>query len=75
MRVNRIREYCADNEYDVTNSFPVLKQMQEILLSWVWLTSAQHQLFYCATPKCGSTLWKSYLMEDMRLTWDVDTHV
>lgn len=75
MRVNRIREYCADNEYDVTSSFPSFKRLESTLLTWIWLTSPRHQLYYCATPKCGSTTWKSFIMEDMRITWEVDTHL
>lgn len=75
VRVNRIREYCANHEFEVTSSFPKYERLEEVMLTWIWLTSSQHQLYYCATPKCGSTTWKSFIMEDMRLTWNVDTHL
>lgn len=72
-RASDLREYCGSHKERVTAVEPQYER--NALLQWVWMTSHRHRLFYCATPKCGSTTWKSYILEDLNITWTVDTHV
>ncbi|XP_067950900.1 carbohydrate sulfotransferase 10-like [Watersipora subatra] len=73
-RVNKLREFCADFKHDLTKGFPKYDRLEDVLPSWNWITSPHHQLFYCATPKCASTTWKTYLMNDLKINWTIDTH-
>jgi len=71
-RVARVRKYCDKEKTEVVKHYPHYKTSMP---DWVWMKSDHHQLFYCAVPKCGSTTWKSYLMEDMGMDWTgIDTH-
>lgn len=73
-RVLHMRNYCKENEQMILAQNPNYDLTGHKLTTWIWILSKHHDLFYCATPKCGSTTWKSYLMEDLRIDWKVDTH-
>jgi len=73
-RVKKVRKYCLDFEEFVMETYPDYNQLSHRMTDWIWMTSPRHHLFYCATTKCGSTTWKSYLMEDLKINWHVDTH-
>ena len=73
-RVKHIRAYCKDHGTAVLSQNPDYDRTGQRLTNWIWMVSNHHKLFYCATPKCGSTTWKSYLMEDLGIDWKIDTH-
>ena len=73
-RVKHIRAYCNEHKEAILSQNPDYGRTGRRLTNWIWMISNHHNLFYCATPKCGSTTWKSYLMEDLRIDWKVDTH-
>lgn len=75
IRVQRLRQYCQEHWNDVVKDYPYKKYRTEGFDKWLWIRSEHHKLFYCATPKCGSTTWKSYLMEDLGINWSIDTHM
>ena len=72
--VKRIRDYCTmsdNNTIGYSN-----KQLRKLgLPGWVWMASKNHNLFYCAAPKCSSTTWKTYLMDDIGKPWAGNPHV
>ena len=72
-RTKAVREYCSNHKTSMIAEYPDYSKSYG-LLNWVWMRSKIHRLFYCATPKCGSTTWKSYLMEDSNISWTIDTH-
>ncbi|XP_067947150.1 carbohydrate sulfotransferase 11-like [Watersipora subatra] len=72
-RVTMVRNHCDAHKKEMMAEYPDYDHSSG-LLTWVWMTSQNHSLFYCATPKCGSTTWKSYLMEDLGIDWHIDTH-
>ena len=78
-RTEHLREYCKKYKKEIINLYPDYKNSKTLengLASFIWLSSPHHKLFYCATPKCGSTTWKSYLMEDLNIyLGEQDTHV
>lgn len=74
-RVNRIREYCTNNKEELTNTYPNYERLRIGLTLYVWMASPRHHLFYCATPKCASTTWKTYIMKDLGMEWTADTHM
>ena len=74
-RVHRIREYCANFKSKLTKEYPEYERLKDVLPRWNWIVSPYHKLFYCATPKCASTTWKAYIMEDLGMKWTMDTHV
>ncbi|XP_067949918.1 carbohydrate sulfotransferase 12-like isoform X2 [Watersipora subatra] len=69
-----MREYCADNKLDIVKSYPSYERLRNGLPTYVWMASPRHNLFYCATPKCASTTWKTYILEDAGLKWKGDNH-
>lgn len=77
-RVERLRQYCSQYINTLIDTYPdynKIKPSLKGLPSYVWLASPRHELFYCATPKCGSTTIKSYIMEDLKYNWTGrDTH-
>ena len=76
-RVRFLRKYCKKHKKELTGTFPYYADgsWMSLLTRWIWMASPHHRLFYCATPKCGSTTWKSYLMEDLKINWTgIDTH-
>lgn len=74
-RINHIRKYCADYKPDLIKTYPSYERLHDVLPSWNWLASPHHHLFYCATPKCASTTWKTYIMLDLKMKWTTDTHL
>lgn len=70
--VNRVREYCADYKKSV-NVYPGYVGNFG-LPTYVWIASEYHHLFYCAAPKCSSTTWVTYIMQDQNMTWTGDNH-
>jgi len=73
-RVKKLRKYCSGFKKYVVISYPNYNQYGSSLTDWIWMTSPYHHLFYCATAKCGSTTWKSYLMKDLKIDWHNGTH-
>lgn len=73
-RVKHIKKYCANFKHKLTKDYPEYKPSHKVLLSYDWIVSPHHELFYCATPKCASTTWKTYIMEDLGMKWTIDTH-
>ncbi|XP_067952118.1 carbohydrate sulfotransferase 9-like isoform X2 [Watersipora subatra] len=74
-RVRFIKEYCSKSKEEVIRTYPYFLDYLQTLLNWIWMVSPKHHLFYCATPKSGSTTWKSYIMEDLKINWTgLDTH-
>jgi len=73
-RVEKVRKYCSDYKKDVVRSYPDYNRVGGGLTNWIWMKSPHHHLFYCATAKCGSTTWKSYLMKDLKIDWHGDLH-
>jgi len=73
-RVKKLRKYCSGFKKYVVKSYPNYNYYGGGLTNWIWMTSPHHHLFYCATAKCGSTTWKSYLMKDLKIEWHNDTH-
>ena len=70
---DRIREYCGDHKNDI-NLYTANEFKQELVSNYTWMISNPHNLFYCGIPKCSSTTWKTYLMEDLNISWSEDTH-
>lgn len=76
-RVAYLRQHCRERKDQLTSSYPFYDEDKWLhtLTKWIWMVSPHHHLFYCATPKCGSTTWKSYIMEDLKINWTgSDTH-
>lgn len=73
-RINKVNHYCSERKDDILASNPNFNTQHEMLTRWVWMASKQHQLFYCAAPKCGSTTWKTYILEDSNISINTDTH-
>lgn len=70
--VNRVREYCADYKKLINVYAGYVWNFG--LPTYVWIASDYHKLFYCAAPKCSSTTWVTYIMQDQNMTWKGDTH-
>jgi len=72
-RVDKLKSYCQKDKEKIVGTY--LGYSLRSTPDWVWMHSRHHKLFYCALPKCGSTTWKSYLMEDAGINWEgIDTH-
>jgi len=73
-RVEKVRKHCLDFKKLIVKSYPNYNQIGGGLTNWAWMISPHHHLFYCAAAKCGSTTWKSYLMKDLKIEWQGNTH-
>jgi len=73
-RVEKVRKYCSNYKKYVVRSYPDYNRIGGGLTNWIWMKSSHHRLFFCATAKCGSTTWKSYLMKDLKIDWHGDLH-
>ena len=71
-RVESLRQFCAKYQSTIIQTYPRYTKTdvkKTGVARYTWMNSERHQLFYCAAPKCGSTTWKSYLMENLKLNW------
>ncbi|XP_067952140.1 carbohydrate sulfotransferase 10-like isoform X2 [Watersipora subatra] len=75
-RTQNLREFCRKHNATVISTYPSYAEYELGFMNYIWMASPKHHLLYCATPKCGSTMWKSYLLEDLHVNWTgQDTHV
>ena len=72
--VRGVRQFCRQHQEHVVKNYPYEDYRRKTFDKWIWIYSKHHKLFYCATPKCGSTTWKTYLLEDLGSEIDGDTH-
>ncbi|XP_067939951.1 carbohydrate sulfotransferase 10-like [Watersipora subatra] len=70
----KVKQSCSSHGLQQMN-FSNQKIVSFGLPGWVWMISPPHQLFYCAAPKCSSSTWKTYIMEDEGRTWKGNVHV
>lgn len=72
--VQRIRDYCNSSE-----TKPYINPNNQYVgcgvHRWVWMASKKHKLFYCSVPKSASTMWKTYLLNDIGEPWRGDPHM
>lgn len=71
--VEHIRGFCSLYKEKLTR-FSSSQMLKQGLPKWVWMVFNYHHLFYCATPKCSSTTWKTYIMDDSKVEWRGDIH-
>ena len=63
--VAHLRQYCAGHKVELYHKGGDRQLRKHGLLTYIWMASPHHHLFYCATPKCASTTWKKYILKDL----------